>query len=317
MDAIIFESASTTEFRPARRSRGPRIEWDDKMHGAMLEGLVEAKAKGLQTHGGFKREGWMYGVRGAQKHTSQSVTREKINNKFDSDKKVWKEWLGHLDQSGWGWNEAKGVPEHTTEFMDAYFAQYPKRRPFRESPPKFKEFFEALVDGGLATGRAARTTSTRVESSESHLSDEGGESDAIEQLGWETIPPPEEAAQTSTSRTSSNPQVSPGSSPLGGIRKRGHPGSSELGQLELLAQAIITSASQIERAQKNRPVPLQMQAMQEVWNLGWLTEEGRFALHRYLEDSTKALAFMSLPIDRRQRWVRQEIGSNFVVVEGE
>jgi len=55
------------------------------MHRAMLEGLVEAKAQGLQTDGGFKKDGWMHGVRGAQDHTRQEVTKEKVNNKFDND----------------------------------------------------------------------------------------------------------------------------------------------------------------------------------------------------------------------------------------
>jgi hypothetical protein len=41
----------------------------------------------------------MYGVRGAQNHTIQEVTKEKVNNKFDNDKKHWKEWLEHLDVS--------------------------------------------------------------------------------------------------------------------------------------------------------------------------------------------------------------------------
>jgi len=84
----------------------------------------------------------------------------------------------------------------------------------------------------------------------------------------------------------------------------------------LLTQAITASASRIERSQKdNKHVPLQVQAMEEVWNLDWLTEDGKFALHMHLEDSMKAFAFMSLPTNRRQRWVKKKIGSHFVVVD--
>jgi len=32
-----------------------------------------------------------------QNHTIQEVTKEKVNNRFDKDKKHWKEWLEHLD----------------------------------------------------------------------------------------------------------------------------------------------------------------------------------------------------------------------------
>lgn len=57
--------------------------------------------------------------------------------------------------------------------------------------------------------------------------------------------------------------------------------------------------------------------MEEVWKLDWLTEDGKLAFHLHLEDSTKAFAFMALPTDRCQRWVKKEIGSHFVVDEEE
>jgi hypothetical protein len=65
--------------------------------------------------------------------------------------------------SGWGWNETKGVPEHIVDIMDACFNKYPKRRLFRDAPPKFKGLFEILV---VETGRAARPISKRIRSLE-------------------------------------------------------------------------------------------------------------------------------------------------------
>jgi hypothetical protein len=367
MDTAINLSSSTNAINVSTssqdRSIRPRLEWNDEMHGAMLEGLVEAKAQGLQTDGGFKKDGWMYGVRGAQIHTIQEVTKEKVNNKFDNDKKHWKEWLEHLDVSGWGWNEAKGVPESTKEIMDAYFQKYPKRKPFRDAPPKFKELFDILLGGGLATGRAARTIWNRSTSRvQLESSDKDSESDTTEEIEWEATPAPEvatnltsrlssnsqvpvtssrplsnsqtspvitsnsQASPVTSSRPSSNSRASSVTPSLGETRKRAHSNSDQGalgrkksgGQLALLTQAITASASRIERSQKdNKHVPLQVQAMEEVWNLDWLTEDGKFALHMHLEDSTKAFAFMSLPTDRRQRWVKKEIGSHFVVLDEE
>ena len=65
MDTAINLSSSTNAINVSTssqdRSIRPRLEWNDEMHGAMLEGLVEAKAQGLQTDGGFKKDGWMCG----------------------------------------------------------------------------------------------------------------------------------------------------------------------------------------------------------------------------------------------------------------
>ena len=66
----------------------------------------------------------------------------------------------------------------------------PKRKPFRDAPPKFKELFDILLGGGLATGRAARTIWNRYTPRvQLESSDKDSESDATEEIEWEATRP--------------------------------------------------------------------------------------------------------------------------------
>lgn len=157
----------------------------------------------------------------------------------------------------------------------------PKRKPFRDAPPKFKELFDILLGGGLATGRAARTIWNRYTPRvQLESSDKDSESDATEEIEWEATPAPEEAtnltsrpssnsqapvtssrpssnSQTSpiitsssqaspvtSSRPSSNSRASPVASSLGETRKRAHSNSDQraLGRKKIRRAACIANA---------------------------------------------------------------------------
>ena len=62
---------------------------------------------------------------------------------------MWKELCG---QSGWGWDNEKGVPTASEEVMQTYFKAVPEAQKFRNAPPDFLPLLEELFEGVLASG---------------------------------------------------------------------------------------------------------------------------------------------------------------------
>lgn len=142
----------------AKKSRPKPIKWTPKMEEAMLDALLDAQNKGLQTDNtAYKASGWQLALEAIQKCTTYSVQLLQVKSKHDSQKKDWKVWKEFTGQSGFGWDDETGIPTSDEDILEAYFDAHPEARKFREKPLAFASKLAILLNGHLATGEQCRT----------------------------------------------------------------------------------------------------------------------------------------------------------------
>jgi len=130
----------------------------------MLEGLVEAVNKGYCADSSYKANGWKIALTCTIAVAQQPITLKQIKSKHDNYKRDWKVWMELCGLSGWGWDEAKGVPIASEEVMETYFKAHPKAIKFRDTPPAFLNLLQELFKGVLATGSYARSINKAIKS---------------------------------------------------------------------------------------------------------------------------------------------------------
>ena len=134
------------------------------MEEAMLEGLVEAVRKGYRADSSYKTEGWKLALDRTLAVAPQVVNLKQVKSKYDSHKKDCRAWKELCALSGWGWDEAKGVPVASEDVMDTYFEANPEAIKFRNAPPAFLNILQELFEGVLATGSNVRSIDEAIES---------------------------------------------------------------------------------------------------------------------------------------------------------
>lgn len=142
-------------FNPNSRPRRARAKWNSRMEEAMLDALIEAQSKGLQTEATYKPAGWQMALDAVQKIASYPVELRQIKSKHDTHKKDWKIWRDFCSQSAFNWDTEKGIPTGPPQVLDAYLEAHPEARKFRESPLAFSDKLALLLDNHRATGRHA------------------------------------------------------------------------------------------------------------------------------------------------------------------
>ena len=114
------------------------FRWTIPLVTVLLQSLIKSKERALQTDGGFKSTAWDTALDDVVKAGGEGCIIRSCKNKYQEQRRIWKEWLLHTDLSGWGWDEERGVPVADPEVMDAYFTKYPARAPFRNNPPQYQ-----------------------------------------------------------------------------------------------------------------------------------------------------------------------------------
>lgn len=134
------------------------MRWDSAMEGALLDALMQAQERGLQTdNASFKAAGWEMALTSVQQATTQNVVTHQIKVKYDTLKQDWKAWKSFIEHTGFGWDEEKGVPTAEPEILETYFQSNPRARKFRDRPLPHAEKLQTLLDGAVATGEHAST----------------------------------------------------------------------------------------------------------------------------------------------------------------
>ena len=86
-----------------------KLVWTEAMERALLQSMVDAVRSGKRAESGFKKEAWTQAMNDVKTaaHSSDVITPEKIKNKLQSLKQLWKEWI-KLDEKvlGWGWDNS-------------------------------------------------------------------------------------------------------------------------------------------------------------------------------------------------------------------
>ncbi|OJD22752.1 hypothetical protein ACJ73_05895 [Blastomyces percursus] len=150
------QSASQYASQSASRSAAQyrmRISWSSTMDETMLLGLLDAKKDGWETdNGNFKVHGWNIAVQAVRRVTHQNVNKSNIDNRWRSNKRIWRLWMKHENQiSGWTWCAERETYINDPEVMDEYFRRHPDMILFQHQGPAFRELYEQLLDGKLAT----------------------------------------------------------------------------------------------------------------------------------------------------------------------
>ena len=130
----------------------------------MLEGLVEAVWKGYRVDSSYKAKGQKLALNRTLAVTNQVVNLKHVKSKHNSHKKDWKTWKELYALSGWGWDEAKGVPVASKEVIDIYFNTNPKATKFCNTPPAFLNILQELFKGVLVIGSNARSINKAIKS---------------------------------------------------------------------------------------------------------------------------------------------------------
>jgi hypothetical protein len=78
------------------------FKWTAALTAALLQSLIQAKERALQTDGGFKAAAWNQALDDVLRAGGDGCTTRTLKNKYQDLRRIWKEWLLHLDVSGWG-----------------------------------------------------------------------------------------------------------------------------------------------------------------------------------------------------------------------
>lgn len=115
-------SAVPARLQP-KKSKAPRLVWDNEMELALLEGLKEQEALGKRAESGWKSEAWAVVVEAIQA-VSPSGTAEvamaKGKSKIQDFKKQWQSWEHCLSISGFGWDEGRQCITASDEDWEKY-----------------------------------------------------------------------------------------------------------------------------------------------------------------------------------------------------
>ena len=130
----------------------------------MLEGLVKAVNKGYCVDSSYKANGWKIALICIITITQQPITLKQIKSKYNNHKRDWKVQMELYGLSGWGQNEAKGVPVASEEVIETYFKAHPKAMKFYNTPPAFLNLLQELFKGVLVTGSYARLINKAIKS---------------------------------------------------------------------------------------------------------------------------------------------------------
>ena len=130
----------------------------------MLEGLIKAINKGYCADSSYKANGWKIALTYIITVAQQPITFKQIKSKHNNHKRDWKVQMELYSLSGWGQDEAKGVPVASKEVIETYFKAHPKAIKFRNILPAFLNLLQELFEGVLAIGSYARLINKAIKS---------------------------------------------------------------------------------------------------------------------------------------------------------
>jgi hypothetical protein len=91
-------------------------------------------------------------------------TERSCQNRWPKLTNLWKLWYQHCNQSGWGWDEIRGIPINTPEVMQRYFIDHKEMRIFRYAPPPNEKLLSEVISERVPRGREVRSLNELLES---------------------------------------------------------------------------------------------------------------------------------------------------------
>ena len=261
------------------------------MERALLQGLREAVSRGFQSDGGFKQAGWDLVIKAVGETTTQMVTKKICNTKLEQSKKIWRSWKAHIADccSGWGWDDARGVPVSEKAVMDSYFDTHRDRESFRRQPPAFQEDLEFIFGNRLATGAAAVSI------------------DEVLQAREASVVPSVENNQSGQKRAASDQPPT--------VPKRRNMVYHQLGEIiQNTNKQLATTMDTISAIAKAHPVGSAVEELfrgKDPFLQSLPVQLKRKLLSLFEESECKAVIFNSLPPDERMEWVRGHLKDDF------
>lgn len=154
-----------------------RITWTHALEEAAINSLIDSIDAGFRPHGTFKTEAWKRAVKAAQAiaplNMQPLITRERVKQKLDSMKTLWRCWRELSDLSGWGIDD-QGRFTAADDVMMAYFKAHPQAKVLSIRPMSFASELTVLYGDTQASGHHARLPG-EVGNDSSVLSDLDGE----------------------------------------------------------------------------------------------------------------------------------------------
>ena len=78
-------------------------------------------------------------------------------------KACYNEFAQLVSNSGFGWDDQKGLPTAADDVWDRYLAAHPKASPYRHKPLQYYAELKSIFSGKVATGRFAMSSTVEVQ----------------------------------------------------------------------------------------------------------------------------------------------------------
>ena len=86
-----------------------------------------------------------------------------LQNKFTHMKGCYNEFAQLVSNSGFGWDDQKGLPTAADDVWNRYIAAHPKAAPYRHKPLQYYAELKSIFSGKVATGRFALSSTAEVQ----------------------------------------------------------------------------------------------------------------------------------------------------------
>jgi hypothetical protein len=96
---------TTQVLQPTKKA----FSWSFLMEQTLFSELLNQANNGKRADSGFKKEAWVAACVAVESITTQVVTVDRCKSKAEVMKSSWKEFIWLKDQSGFGYNEEKGL----------------------------------------------------------------------------------------------------------------------------------------------------------------------------------------------------------------
>ena len=122
-----------------------------------------ALAKSTADNGNFKTDAWTRIEEKFKLKSGVSYTRVMLQNKFSHMKSCYNIFAQLASNSGFGWDDEKGLPTAADDVWERYIKAHPKAAPYRNKPLQYYDELKSIFSGKVATGRFALSSTTEVE----------------------------------------------------------------------------------------------------------------------------------------------------------
>jgi hypothetical protein len=141
-------------------TRSPPHTWTTEQRSTLLELIAEQNALGQSTdNGGMKKEAWSIVIQKLNAKHGLNLSSEQVKNQKNAFRKLFFDYKFLRAQSGFGWDDDKGVPTADERVWNELFEEHPRREfaKLKGKPFPLYDLAASVWEGTAATGDFAES----------------------------------------------------------------------------------------------------------------------------------------------------------------